>query len=285
MRSSRPQLTLAFHDVVRNLQGSPIFAFYALATLVVAGIIGLITFDVIDLGMTHFGEPSHRAHDVTYGLLFATLVVGVAAQLRRPAEQVAGMVMALLPVAALLVAGVLADDIDAVVRSNPLRYAAAVTAIAALVHPAGRTGLRSFSIARASSPLVALVAVATVPLLLFASSNIERQRTVADAHELMGHYGFMAAFSFTVIAVALLASLSLDGWRVPAWVAGLLPVIVGTTSLLSPDAASSLQPPWALAAVAWGAVFVSTAEATKRVGTASFSSERPSRGKSLVDAQ
>ncbi len=40
-------MTETFHDARRSLRADPIFGFYVLAALVVAGIIGLITFDVL----------------------------------------------------------------------------------------------------------------------------------------------------------------------------------------------------------------------------------------------
>ena len=211
--------------------------------------------------MAHFGEASHRTHDVTYGLLFTTGVVGVLAQLRRPERNVAGMLTALVPVAGLLLAAVLSGN-DAIVQRNPLRYAAAVTVVAALVHPAGRGLFRSFSFSRVNWVMVALVGIAAAPLLAFASTNIGLQRAVPDAHGFMGHYGFMAAFSYTVIAGALLASLRPVGWRLTAWISGLLPAALGVTSMLYPDAASSLGLPWALASIAWGAMFVAAAQLT-----------------------
>lgn len=119
----------------------------------------------------------------------------------------------------------------------------------------------------------ALVGVATVPLLRFASTNIGLQGTVPDEHFVQGHYGFMAAFAFTVIGVGLLASVRPDGWRLTAWVAGILPALLGLTSLVYPDASSSLDQGWALAAIAWGAVFVAIAELTKNTqGWASLGS-------------
>jgi hypothetical protein len=97
----------------------------------------------------------------------------------------------------------------------------------------------------------------------------------------------MAAFSFTVIAVGLLASLRLDGWRLPAWVAGLLPITVGMTSILYPDAASSLDTAWALAAIAWGIAFAATAEVTARAEGGSLLGLRSnaSSSEALVDAR
>jgi len=238
----------ARRDMQRSLRSSPIFTFYVLVTLGVAGIIGLITFDFIDLGMAHFGEASHRTHDVTYGMLFTTGVVGILAQLRRPEKNLAGMLMALVPVAGLLLAAVLSGN-DAIVQRNPLRYAAAVTVVAALVHPAGRGLFRSFSLSRVTWVMIALVGIAAGPLLGFASTSIRLQRTIPDTHGFMGHYGFMAAFGYTVIAVGLLASLRPVGWRLTAWVSGLLPAALGVTSMLYPDAASSLGVAWALAAM------------------------------------
>ena len=250
-------------DVLHSFQRSPIFTFYVVTTLVVSGVVGLITFDIIDLGMAHFGELSHRTHDVAYGLLFATSVVGMLAQLRRPRHNVAGMTMALIPAASLLLAAVLSSDLDSVVRFNPLRYAAAVIVVAALVHPAGREFFSSFNVSRTSPAMIGLVVIASVPLLAFALASIRLQRTDIGMHTFMGHYGFMAAFSFTVIGVSVLASLRPDGWRLTAWVAGLLPATLGIVSFIYPDASSSLTGFWAFAAMAWGAAFITTAELTR----------------------
>ncbi len=204
---------------------------------------------------------SRRTHDVAYGALFTTAIVGTLAQLRRPEKNVAGMVMALIPAAALLLVAVLSDDSD-VVQRNPLRYAAWVMVVAALLHPAGRTFFRSFRVSRVNWAMLALIAIAAVPLIAFASTNIRLQRTVEDIHAIMGHFGFMAALCFTVIGVGLLASLRPDGWRLTAWVAGLLVALLGVTSALYPDATSSVDLIWALAAIAWGVAFVAAAELT-----------------------
>lgn len=81
----------------------------------------------------------------------------------------------------------------------------------------------------------------------------------------------MAAFSLTIIGVGLLASLRPDGWRLTAWVGGLLPALLGLVSLIYP-ATSSLSLPWALAAIAWGAGFVVTAERSRHAeGPSMFS--------------
>jgi hypothetical protein len=263
-------------EIRQSLRTAPIFAAYLLATLGIAGVIGLMTlvmtFQPGFLGMAHFTEPHHRIHDLTYGLIFLTAVVGILAQLRRPLDNVAGMTMALVPWTALLLAAVLAGDAG-VARSAERILAAAGTVLTALCHPAGRGFFRSFSRSRVNRVMLALVTIAAVPLLVLASTNIGLQRTVADDHAAMGHYGFMAAFSFTVLGVGLLASLRPDGWRLTAWVAGLLPALLGLASLLYP-VASGLSLPWTLAAIAWGVGFIAAAERTQDTKAATLPGSR-----------
>ena len=270
----------SLREMMHSLRASPIFAFFVLVTLGWAGVIGLMVFLMIlqpgFMGMAHGTEPHHRVHDLTYGLLFATAVVGLLAQLRRSSKNVAGMLMALIPWVGLLLAAVLSTDAG-VIRSAERMSVALLTVIVALLHPTGRDFFRSFSVSRVNRVMLALVIIAAVPLLVFASSNIGLQRTVPDDHANMGHYGFMAAFSFTVIGVGLLASLRPDGWRLSAWVAGLLPALLGLASLVFPDASSSLGLVWALAAIAWGAVFVAAAELTKGVISKDDTGVRPER--------
>ncbi len=266
-------MTHALRETLRSLRASPIFAFYVVATFGLAGFIGLMfgqmawQLDVFLPGgfgrMQHGAAESHRIHDFTFGFLITTGIVGVLAQLQRPANNVAGMVMALVPFVGLALAAVFSDA--DVIERNPLYLVAAVTAVAALLHPTGRAFFRSFNVAGINWAMLALVGVAAVPLLAFTIDNIELQETVADDHAGLGHYAFMAAFGFTVIGVGLLASLRPDGWRLAAWAAGLLPALVGGLSVIYPDLNSSLGLGWGVAAIAWGVAFVATAELTKSV--------------------
>ncbi len=264
-------------DVLRTVRTWPIFTFYIAATVAVATIIGLITINIIDLDMQHFGEASHRTHDVAYGALFTTLVVGVVVQLRHPERNVAGMVMALVPSASLLLAAVLVDDLDRVFEFNPLRYAAALAAVTALLHPSGSAFFRSFRLRSVSWPMGAMVAAAVVPLLVFASTNVDQQREVTDMHTFMGHYGFMAALAFTIVGVGILASLRSVGWRLTAWVTSLLVAVLGVTSLLYPDAASSVAAGWAVAALAWAGGFATLVLRTDQPQITTPSSSEPAQ--------
>jgi hypothetical protein len=250
----------------QSLRAYPRFSLVALITLGLAGLIGLMVLLMQVrpgfLGMAHFTQPSHRTHDLTYGLLFTTAVVGLLAQLRRPLRNVAGMLMALVPWVGLLVAAVLSTD-PGVIRSAERILVAAGTVTAAVLHPARGGFFRSFSARRVNWVMLALVVVAAVPLLALASTNIRLQETATNDHAGMSHYGFMAAFGFTVLGVGLLASLRPEGWRVTAWVAGLLPVLLGLASVVYQDVDSSLSLVWTFAAIAWGVVFLAAAELTK----------------------
>jgi hypothetical protein len=215
--------------------------------------------------MTHFTEPHHRVHDLTFGFLFVPAIVGILAQLRRPSKNVAGMLMALIPSAGLLLTLLLTLVVtnNTNVLQPPWVTVMMAALLAALLHPAERAFFRSFRVSRVNWVMLALVAIAAVPLLAFAATSIRLQGTITDEHAAAGHYGFMAAFAFTVIGIGLLASLRPDGWRLTAWVAGLLPVFLGLTSLIYADASSSLGLVWAVAAIAWGFGFVTAAELTK----------------------
>jgi hypothetical protein len=100
-------------------------------------------------------------------------------------------------------------------------------------------------------------------LLAFAVRNIELQQTVTTDHAVLGHYGFMAAFSVTVIGTGLVATLRPVGSRLTAWVVGFLPALLGLTSLVYPNNDSSLSRFWAVAAIAWGIGFVAVSENTR----------------------
>jgi len=263
-------------DVIDTLRSAPWFALGLVIALVAAGFNGLMVgFMVLGLQaflpgpfaqMGHFTELHHRIHDLTFAFLFLPPIVGVLAQLRRPARNIGAMWMALVPSAALLLTLLLTLAVGGNVRAlqPPWLTVAAGVLLATALHPAGGALLRAFSVSRLSRPLLALTLVAAVPLLAFAAVNIGMQSTFGDEHAAAGHYGFMAAFAFTVIGIGLLASVRPVGWPLAAWIAGLLPTLLGASSLIYPGASSSLPPFWALAAVVWGAGYLISAEVVRR---------------------
>ncbi|MCI0438645.1 MAG: cupredoxin domain-containing protein [Chloroflexi bacterium] len=253
---------------MRSLRASPVFSLVVLVALALFVLIGLMLFGGF-LGveaiaaMGHFGSISHRIHDLTYSFLFGVAVVGLLAQLRTPTKNVAGQLMVLIPWAAFVLAYALGGILINLLRPPFVPIFGGLALLAAMLHPTWRDLFSSFSVSRVNRTMLVLVIMAAVPLLVFASNNIGLQRTATDAHAAQSHYAYMAAFSFTVIGVGLLASLRPDGWWLPAWVAGLLPALLGIASLVYPDASSSFSLGWALAAIAWGVVFVAAAELTQ----------------------
>jgi hypothetical protein len=225
---------------------------------IIGGLVGQDTGGHISL---HFREPHHRVHDLTFAFLLGTAVVGMVAQLRSPSKQVANQLMALVPFVGLVLATALTN---AWVLSIPWVVVGASTLLAATLHPAGPNLFRSLGVSRLNRVMLVLVLVAAGPLLAFAFTNIALQRAGPSDHALLGHYGYLAAYGFTVIAVGLVASLRPDGWRLTAWVAGVLPVLLGLVSVVFSDVDSSLGLVWALAAIAWGGMFLATAELARR---------------------
>src|SRR5262245_14121768 len=231
---------------------------FLLVELLTLGLFALVA--IVDGSEMLAAGRDHRIHDVTFSFLFAMAAAGLLAQLRAPSKNVAGQLMTLIPWIALGLAFALTNTW---VPWDLVAIFGILTLLATLLHPTGRDLFRSFSVSRLNWVMLALVIIAAVPLLPFASTNIGLQRTVSNEHAALGHYSVMAAFSFTVIGVSLLASLRPVGWWLTAWVAGLLPALLGLASLVFPDVDSSLGPIWALAAIAWGVVFVAVAELTQ----------------------
>jgi hypothetical protein len=243
-----------------------LFLLAVLLTLALAGLFGgmvvLMNVQPGFMGMTHFTEEHHRVHDVTFALLNGTAVVGMLAQLRAPARNMAGQLMALIPFAALMLAVALTNTW---VLSPPWLIVGASTVLTTMFHPAGDP-IRAFAGSRPDRAMLALVGAAAIPLLAFAWTSIGLQRVGPTDHAVAGHYGYMAAMAFTVIGVGLLASARPQGWRITAWVAGSLPIILGVVSLLYPAADSRLEAMWAVIAAAWGIAFVAVAELRRREG-------------------
>ena len=271
-------------------------------SLVVLGFLGLVVWTVLEhgigaaLGQLPYDAADHRIHDFTFALIFLTAGVGMVVQLRKPSENVAGQVMALIPWVGAVLAFALARFVGHILII--IAIFGVLTLLAAVLHPAGRDFFRSFSVSRVNWVLLTLVIIAAVPLLAFASTNVGLQagasgpshghggaatghgaaatddeggagthdEAVHQEHIDAGHFGLMAAFSFIVIGVGLLASLRPDGWWLTAWVAGFFPALIGLASVVFPDDASSFGLAWGLAAIVWGVTFVAVAELIRRRG-------------------
>lgn len=235
-----------------------------------------------DVGVELFAEdyesvPPHRIHIFIFAVLLWTAAAGLLAQLRSPRRNVAGQWMAVLPWAGLLLAMVVSDFLA------PLPVVGifgGLTLVAMVLHPAGRDLIRVGSVARIHRGMLVLVLLAAIPLLVFAATQIGLQtgaiepvhahdhggtnhEAVHQEHVEAGHFAGAAAVAITIIGVGVLASLRPPGWWLPAWIAGLSAAIIGLASVVFPDAASTADPVWAVAAILWGVAFVGVAELTQ----------------------
>jgi hypothetical protein len=70
----------------------------------------------------------------------------------------------------------------------------------------------------------------------------------------------MTTMAIAIVLVGALASLRTDGWRIPAWSAGLALCVFGLASMIYPDYAGSAGSYWGGLALVGGLIFVLTSE-------------------------
>lgn len=205
----------------------------------------------------------HRSHFMVIGLVAWAAVPPILVQLRRPWRRVAPMLQAVVVAIAGAVVFGLAGTFTAWV-SEDLIVTIPILVLAAL-HPRMRDFFRRPTFDR---DLVVLAAVAAVPWAVYAFANARLQflDAAGDPHAGIEHWATAALLGVVMIACALLGASDHDGWRLPAWTAGLASILFGAHSLVFPGSASGLSTIWAIAAVAWGVVFLVTVVRRGRAG-------------------
>jgi hypothetical protein len=221
--------------------------------------------------LTAFGDltggpgATHELHFFAQGVFAWAIVAAVAAQLRRPAAQVgAAWVYGAGTVLAFTMFLAFADLPGDVV---PIIVGAIVIAAAAFVaHPASWRE-RITPVAAPSRVLLALVAVAAVPLVVYAVGQLDVHAGSGphDEHYEFGHWIVMAVYALLAPLLGAVAAAKVSGWRVPLWTSGLMVAGLGVASL-GISAASQLTTAWALAAILWGTAFIAVGhvEAARR---------------------
>jgi Ca2+/Na+ antiporter len=127
-----------------------------------------------------------------------------------------------------------------------------------LAHPAGR-GL--FRRGDSYSPaLLALAAVAAVPLLAFAVNQLSLSGSATDPHAVDGHYVMMVGLAIAPIAYGAFAAFGFTGWRLAAWLAAFPMSYYGAMSIAFPAQSGSTGTLWGAAAIGWAIAFVLVAE-------------------------
>jgi hypothetical protein len=210
---------------------------------------------------------THEIHWFAQGVFAWVIVAAVAVQLRRPASQVgaawaygAGTVLAFAMILALA-------DLPAEVI--PVVAAATVfAAVAFIAHPsAWRAKLTPT--ARPSRALFALVALAGVPLVVYAIGQLDIHASSGphDEHYEFGHWVVMAVYALLIPLFGAVAAGKVSGWRFPLWASGLMAIALGVGSL-GITAVSQLSTAWAALAIAWGTAFIAVGEREARTHVA-----------------
>jgi len=194
---------------------------------------------------------SHRVHEITFGSLFAIVLVGVGTQLRSPDRHIAGLQQALVTVVVL----------SAVVAASTgwewtsLLYLLPLVTIA-LLHPARRQIV--LPPVKMRPVLALLVVAASLPALTAFVVEFSKATLGVRGHQ--SHWGGMASFALVVPAIGAIAAAGVPGWPVAAWSSGLAAIAYGVASLAFPFDASGRPALRAVLTVLWGLVFIGVAE-------------------------
>lgn len=201
----------------------------------------------------------HRFHDLNFLAMVWLGLLGLLVQLFEPADRVNAAVVPVLVMGPL---AIMALTTGSPIAMLPVVFTALGFVVLAL-HPAGRSVLQLEPVTPVDRGLLGLVALAAIPLTVYAVTEFSRQYAVADEHAAFVHYGAMALVSAMIVVFGLLATVRRRDWRFAAWAAGGLAVYLGASSFTFPSYASSAGPFWGGLAVAWGVGFVAAAEVTR----------------------
>lgn len=204
-------------------------------------------------------EPGvHHLHELALVTMLWTVVVGLLVQLYKPERRVAGIQQALLVTAVITGANVLTGFFF-----PPALLLGSLLLAAFTLHPAGWDVLRVQTAASVSPVFIGIVVLAAIPLTVYAGDQYALQAS-GDVHAQLGHYTDMITYSLLILLLGLLASVKPVGWRVPLWSAAGLACVLGVTSVLHPEVASSVGPFRGGLAVLWAVGYVAIGEVTHR---------------------
>lgn len=205
----------------------------------------------------------HRLHLMGIATVVTVFLVGLFVQAYRPRKRVAALWGAFL-VILVTTAGTVGFGVGRPEEVIPFFL---LTGIAVLAHPAGRAILRR---GKSYSPaLLALVAVAAIPILAFVWSQVSLTMNTTDSHAVAGHYVMMMGLAIAPLAYGLFAASGFTGWRLAAWLAALPMAYYGLMSASFTTQSGSTGLLWGAAAICWAIAFVAVTEYS-RIGDSSI---------------
>ena len=206
----------------------------------------------------------HRLHVMGIAAVVAVFLLGLFAQAYRPRARVASMWGAFLTILVVSV-GTVGYGVG---RPEEVLPFLVVTCLAFVAHPAGRGLLRRGD--SYSPVLLGLIAVAAVPVAVYAIGQWGLSSISTDPHAVDGHYVMMAGLVLAPLAYGVVAALGFVGWRLAAWLAAAPMAYFGLLSASFPAQTGSVGVTWGLLAVCWAIAFVAAAEYSRRETSGAF---------------
>jgi len=195
-----------------------------------------------------------------YGILAGIVIpAGFLVQARASVQKIVGLQQAAMAALALVVAGLLSLNWNAVGAGVVV---AVLMAILLALHPAPKLFVtRGDAFSRV---LVGLVIMAANPCVVYAIRMAANARAKlpplgAESNGVL-HWTALTALCIAVLLVGLLAATRTVGRRLPAWTVGGAALVWGFVSMRDPDVPASGGRMWGALVIAWGIVFIAAAE-------------------------
>lgn len=208
----------------------------------------------IAFGIVSPAQEIHAVHNAVVASLLIVLSAPPAIAVARAPDRSIGWLVIL---AALAIASLATMALSLTLDPFTLPFAAMVGVLWALVPsragavPAGRPSLI----------MLAMVALAAVPLVIYALGQAELQRTDdSSEHAAFFHWVETAFDAIAILLVGLLGAVRPRAYRMATWMSGFALVILGVASVVLGRYASALPEPWGWAAVVGGLAFIAAGE-------------------------
>ncbi|WP_458206691.1 hypothetical protein [Haladaptatus sp. NG-SE-30] len=245
--------------LLRQVGGLRTVAFYAIVVMVI-GLMAAFLGDTLVFFFTGWFDTNpgvHHLHELIFVTMLWSVLIGLVMQIYKPEKRVAAMQQALLVNIVITGANVLTGFFF-----PPALLLGGLLVTAVLLHPAGRDVLRVRTAGSVSPLLVGMVALAGIPLAVYAANQYLLQAS-GNVHAQLGHYADMVTYTGLILLLGLLAGLQPTGWRVPLWSAAGLAVVLGLSSAVYPTLPSSAGLLWGGLAILWGIGFIVAGEVSR----------------------
>lgn len=214
---------------------------------VIGGVLHASPIVFLAISVVSVRDRIHVVHNTAgFAIFTGVIAIGWVLAVISPDRMIAPFQAATLAAVAVAVASAISADL----KGGSITATIAVVLV--VLHPA-RSLL--FRMGRTAPAPLALAALAAVPAVWFALSNASLQRNglPMDPHNEMHHWTGMAAFSLTILVVAVVAGLGGPNRRIVAMMGGLSVVLFGVMSLVYSGYPGSVSTPWAIGCIVWGA--------------------------------